>query len=309
MPTKGKTAPAQNMQKWQRMKTIQKELKVCSRTSSELEKIIFDTPNNSVNRRSLQNYLLELMHLELIIFDPTTGRYALRENKQTFQSKADYDLALTHSYNIFFYKVEIGTDYEGEDTFFPNERIVLLNLAFYEEDKQLRKHENEEWEKENRDHPKVANWGTPINDLSKEDKQQEDDSYNPVTWKPVFRRINTDLGENSDYKYAQNYLLQHIKTGYPEIFELIKKYKQFLIEHGVTSGYVVYKSPGLIEKRPGIPAIKVTKNEKQEVENIETLFAGKLRRLSRDVIDKIPLLGYCDGCPTARLTIKDKQEE
>ena len=111
------------------------------------------------------------------------------------------------------------------------------------------------------------------------------------------------------FEYANAYLLQHIKTGYPQIFEIIAKYKQFLIKHGVKSGYVVHKSEGVIENMPGIPPLKVTEKEKQEFEDLVDLFACKLRRLTRDVVDRMPMLGYCDGCPTSRITIKDGQEK
>jgi hypothetical protein len=132
----------------------------------------------------------------------------------------------------------------------------------------------------------------------------------PMKWKPYFRRLdNPVFGENSDFDYATRYLLQHIKTGYPEIAELIENYKQFLINHGVTSGYITHKSNGIIENRPGIPAIRVTTKEKQEFENMVDLFVGKMRRLTRDVVDRIPLLGRCDGCPTSKISIKDGQEK
>ena len=175
---------------------------------------------------------------------------------------------------------------------FYNEKMVLLQLAFFEEDKKRRRKEADVWENEN----------------TAEKKEDEDD---PSNWHPTFKRLTSfgDLGENSDFEYANAYLLQHIKTGYPQIFELIEKYKQFLIKHGVTSGYVVHKSDGLIENMPGIPPLKVTEKEKREFEDIVDLFAGKLRRLTRDVVDRIPLLGYCDGCPTSRITIKDRQEK
>ena len=274
------------------MKKILKELKVSSRSSYELENLVFGTPNNSTNRRSLQNYLLELVNIETINYDPATGLYTFRENKQTFQSKADYDLALTHSHGIFFYEVGKGTDFEGENPYFYDEKIALLQLAFLEEDRKRGKEEEGEWDNEN---------------LSL--KKQEEN--NPSNWHLTSERQTSlsDLGENSDFEYAQSYLLQHIRTGYPEIFELIEKYKQFLTKRGVTSGYVIHKSEGLIESVPGIPAIKVTEKEKQEFDDIVDLFVGKMRRLTRDVVDKIPLLGYCDGCPTSRITIKDRQEK
>ena len=180
MPTKGKTAKEQNNQKWQRMNTILKELKVSSRSSAELEKLVFGAPNNIINRRSLQNYLQELATLEMINYDPVSGLYISRDNKHTFQSKSDYNLALAHSRDIFFYKVGEGTDYEGENPYFYNEKMVLLQLAFFEEDKKRRRKEADKWENEN----------------TVEKKDSEDD---PSNWHPTFKRLTSfgDLGENS----------------------------------------------------------------------------------------------------------------
>ena len=104
-----------------------------------------------------------------------------------------------------------------------------------------------------------------------------EDSNDSSDWHPKIRHMS-ELGEYSDYQYSFVYLLQHIKTGYPEIFDLMKKYRQFLLNRGVTSGYVTHKSDGLIENIPGIPPLKLAEEEKRELEDIGESFVVKLRR-------------------------------
>ena len=288
MPTKGKTAMAQNMQKWKRLKKIKGALKVSSYSIAELEKIVFGNQNDRNNRRTMQNYLQELVQIEDIYLDQKTGNYVSRESRQTYASKADYDLAITHSHDIFFYKYG-KRGFEVDMPYFCDEETTLLQLIFLEEDKKRMRQEDEEGDNENR---------AIINE----------DSNNSSNWYP--KSMHTcELGEHSDYQYSFVYLLQHIKTGYPEIFILMKELKQFLASRGVTSGYIIHKSAGLIENIPGIPPLKLNDEEKHAFEDIVDSLVAKLRRLTRDVVDKIPLLGYCDGCPTSRITIRDKPEK
>ena len=91
------------MQKWMRLKAVKNELKTSSHSCAELEKMVYGTQNDRNNRRTMQNYLQELVQIEDIYFDQKTGNYVSRE-QTNLPSKADYDLALTHSYDIFFYK-------------------------------------------------------------------------------------------------------------------------------------------------------------------------------------------------------------
>lgn len=114
-----------------------------------------------------------------------------------------------------------------------------------------------------------------------------------------------NFGTDSDNHYAHVYLLQHIRTGYPEISALIDKYKQLLIKHGINSGYSISESEGLIEHIPEEPKIAgLTESEEQELTNIVDMFVQRFLRLRRDAKECKPLVGHCDGCPTSRVTIK-----
>lgn len=132
-----------------------------------------------------------------------------------------------------------------------------------------------------------------------------------------------------DWNRNQARLLQHIKTGYPEIFVLLEKYKQMAIEYGlkpslaVLKGKVTYRivpsktpvkpveSIGFNDMDDDIPnklifdklERKLTEKEKRDLEDITDFFAGKFMRLIQDVRDRNPLVGHCDGC--LKITIKD----
>lgn len=145
------------------------------------------------------------------------------ENKQVFQSKADYELALKHSKNVIL----TTSEKQGLDQ---TSIIAVLNeLAFFED--------NEE----------------------------------------AFRKRWV-----SDYYFDRKYLLQHIKTGYPEILRLIQKYRELEIKQSFSD------------------------TDSKELEYVQDLFAGKMARLIRNLKDGIPLSGFCDGCPRKTVTIKEE---
>jgi hypothetical protein len=212
-----------------------------SLTSADLIK------ENSIGKRSVQNYIAEMKALNILRYDKTSGFYTLFEDKQVFQSRADYEIALQHSQTIFFSDEQhVGLDFAcGPE--------VLRRLAFLE------------------------------------------DEYTDVN--------KNEFGhERTDFYYENYYLLQHIKTGYPEAYEFIKKYKQLAVKQGINSSFVSERYP----PQPNSPTKQtMTKKEKIEFVNVADLFGDHLHRMVRQVKDRVPLCGRCDGCPSHKITIKD----
>jgi hypothetical protein len=96
------------------------------------------------------------------------------------------------------------------------------------------------------------------------------DEYSPVQIKEMF--FSKESVASDDY-----YFLQHIKTGYPEISELITKHMELSIE---------------LPKR------------KTEIQDIEDLLVGKIVTIVDGVRTGKALLGYCDCCPKKSYSIK-----
>ena len=155
-----KPAKEINAQKWRRMKLILEKLREKPLPSKEICRIVFSS--SAIDRtklRTIQNYLAELIGLDLINYDPFSGVYSSNENKIVFKSKHDYDLALNHSKRL----VHLTRDTQPHDYVSPSE--TLRTLAFWED--------------------------------------------------------NVTNHDAEDTRF-----LQHLKTGYYEIFQLMEEYRQ-----------------------------------------------------------------------------------
>jgi len=142
--------------------------------------------------------------------------------------------------------------------------------------------------------------------LSDEHHQGIEDSDEEMTLRRLafFEEDRMEWKKHSSIEYYDYcYLQQHIKTGYLEIHELIRKYKQLATEKGVESGFGHLR----IVPTGEMPAPKqtITEEDKKEFVDVTDLFVGKLSRLIRAVSrDGVPLAGYCDGCPGRKIIIK-----
>jgi hypothetical protein len=241
--TRGKLSAKQvNEKKWLRLKLVLQNLrKKGPLTSSEICQLLFGPSMNKTDLRSAQNYLAELVALDLVSYEITRGVYELADSKRVFQSKADYNLAFAHSKHI------VLTDMGNQGLEDIDDDFILDRLAFLEED--LKEQDKEGWGK-------------------------------------------------AEIDFDREYLLQHLKTGYPEIHLLIQRYKQIRVKHRIHSSMHT-----LGDLKPEKP---FEEKDWKELENLRDLFAGKISRLVREVKDGIPLSGFCDGCPGTKVTIKDK---
>jgi predicted transcriptional regulator len=232
-----KPAKQINAQKWQRMKLILKELSEKPLTSNDITKLVFKTAANRSDIRTIQNYLAELIGLELISYDSANGVYSSNKNKIVFQSKEDYEIALKHSQLL----VLTTKDRQGLDSIEP---FFELRRLTFSEDYRL---------------------------------DVEDERF-----------------------------LQHLKTGYYDIIQLMEKYKQRFKELGLNPNYD--HSPKYLEEL--LNPSRVSENEKrvrqdQELLDMRDLLIGRIYSLVDRVKHGIPLEGSCDACPGRYFSVKE----
>jgi hypothetical protein len=116
-------------------------------------------------------------------------------------------------------------------------------------------------------------------------------------------------------------LLQHIKTGYYELFSLLQKYRKMMDDKGfskeshfpkILSSYFdsVDSSMELFsaaislqdkDKREG----HIEDEKLKELLDLRDLLVGKIYAIVYAVNHGEPLLGYCDFCPNRNVTIKE----
>ena len=93
-----KTAKELNEQKWKRMNLIMEKFKEKPMSTVEIEQLISGKAQvDKIVKRSVQNYMAELIALGLVHHNSEAGVYELADSKQVFQSEYDRDIALKHS--------------------------------------------------------------------------------------------------------------------------------------------------------------------------------------------------------------------
>lgn len=268
--------------KWRRMRYIKESLKQQPMTFEEIferlqkSKLIKE---GAIGKRSVQTYLEELCAIEVLSRDSLSGVYRFAEHeRQVFDSKHDYQLALVHSKNLLF-----SNSKENTQRFDHINPYLVVDLLAYEPERDA-------------------------NDLA---------------------------------------VLQHLKTGYPEIYGALQKYRELMDCTGLSSRSCLPKLGGYINsdksneylefddglpKRPSsepfpatlpntisneiikfgsgvlgiddiiarVPASVVT-----EIVNLRDLIVGKIYGHIMNIVrNGAPLKGICDFCPTNEVKIR-----
>ena len=248
--TRGKfTAKQVFEQKINRLKMILKKLREkSSLNSSEIAHLFYGLPLQKNQLRTIQNYLAELIALELIYYDPEQGLYFLKENKLVFKSEQDRIFAIDHSKRIILSNGDIQR-LDQMDRY-----LALDKLAFFNE----------------------------TNDENIEDKL----------------------------------LLQHIKTGYHEIYSLLQEYKKTSIDLGLTNVSSLPISIPDIEDTIEPTDFILNKSKKKKAnrqsdpkiikaQNLRDLLIGKLQYFVHMTNHNNPLGGVCELCLNRNTEIKD----
>ncbi len=168
--------------KWRRMLYILEQLRQQPLT---LDKIVESLTKgkllrqNVIGRRSIQNYMEELCAIKVVSLDSTSGNYRLVENdKQVFESKHDYQIALTHSKNLLF-----SNDRENTQRFDHINAYLAIDLLVFEPER-----------------------------------------------------------DADDFA-----IMQHLRTGYPEIYEILSNYHRLMDQTGLSKRGCLPKLNGDID--------------------------------------------------------------
>jgi predicted transcriptional regulator len=294
-----KTAKQINEQKWKRMKLILEKLKEKPLSMAEIKQLIYEKSiTDKIVKRSLHNYIDELIALGLVSRNLEAGVYELLENKKVFQSRDDYEISLKHSKCLM-----ISTrEKQRLDQINPFMALDLLVFRYVGSSQGL-------------------------------------DENNVL--------LDPQLGDDLDDKH----LMQHIRTGYYDLFLLMQKYCQIMDEMGFSKiprfpklgSQFEFQDPstmGIVSKAAMLRDISVreahvenviAKDEDmylsdikernlerkplysseerkrlRELYDIRDLLVGKLYFIINIVIHGTPLSGSCDCCPGRRITIKPK---
>jgi hypothetical protein len=94
--------------------------------------------------------------------------------------------------------------------------------------------------------------------------------------------------------------LQHLKTGYYDIFQLMETYRQKVKELGLSPRFDI---PHIGENPDR--AKNISQNDLKELENLKAQLIGKVYLLVDCVKNGSPLKGSCETCPGRYLAIKN----
>jgi hypothetical protein len=140
--------------------------------------------------------------------------------------------------------------------------------------------------------------------LSYQDKSQSMDDNDLLRQDAMDPFLAVDLIVFSDIettaKLKDKCLYQHIRTGYPEMFALMEKYRGILDKLGYS-------------KEPHMPKIgmfferewETIPKELKEAIELRNVLAGKLYFIVEQVKHGIPLKGFCDCCPRLHVSVQD----
>jgi hypothetical protein len=294
-----KTAKQINEQKWKRMKLILEKLKEEPLSMAGIQQLIYGKfTTDKIVKRSLHNYIDELIALGLVSRNLEAGVYELLENKRIFQSRDDYEISLRHSKCLM-----ISTrEKKRLDQIDPFMALDLLVFRYVGSSQGL--------------------------------------DENNVLLDP---QLSDDLDDQ--------HLIQHIRTGYYDVYLLMQKYHQIMDEMGFSKiphfpkldsqfEFQGSSAMGVVSKAAMLGDISVReahvenviakdedmylsdikernleqkslysseeRKKLRELHDIRDLLVGKLYFLINNVIHGTPLRGSCNSCPDNRITIKSK---
>lgn len=134
--------------------------------------------------------------------------------------------------------------------------------------------------------------------LSSQDNTKDDENMRLDSWDPFYA---VDLIVFSDITTSANLkdkcLYQHIRTGYPETYGLMEKYRGILDKLGYS------ESPGIPKLESFFRSETIPKELKEAIE-LRNLLVGKLYFIVEQVKHGIPLKGFCDCCPRLHVSVQ-----
>lgn len=266
-----------NQEKWRRIRLILDELKGKPMTLTEIEQLVYKGRTTKACRRTVQNYLAELRALGLIVHDLKAGIYQLPESKKVFQSKHDYEIALKHSKRL----VLSTRDSQRLDQMSPNAALDLLvfvcerdidDLCFVQ-------------------HLRTGYFREVYALMERYRQLMDETGLSKIPSIPKFSLSGSTWAEQSHMAGVEENISERD-------FE-----RQILFEDAKTAGSTIRFQVNPFPSADTREYVYVTKTKMQKIIDLRDLLIGRIYSTVNDVVNGIPLQGYCKHCPDRKITI------
>jgi len=262
------------------MRLIMDKLQEKQMPLAEIEQLVYRSQVSRIGRRSVQNYLAELIALRLVNYNPQTRYYEWAENKTEFRTRHDYDIALKHSRNLILTTRERqGLDYTN-----PCLALDLLVFEFYRDIdcKCLVQHLQ-------------TGYFQDIYTLMEKYRQLMDETgLSEIPGLPKLFSASSTWIEDSHKAGVKENITQ-------------ANFERSMIDNFPTKGDMLMIDVNSMVLGSSLSNIKyVHKAKYKKIVDLRDLLVGKIYSVVNDVIQGIPLQGYCDHCPNRKITIKGK---
>jgi hypothetical protein len=275
-----KTPKEINEQKWKRMRQIVAKLKERSISLAEIERLVCRSQTDRIGRRSVQNYLAELKALELVNYNSQAGLYEWAENKRVFHSKHDYDIALKHSRNL----VLTTRERQGLDHTNP---CLALDLLTFKSDRDI--------ECQCLAQHLRTGYFQDIYMLMEKYRQLMDETG-----------LSETPGLPKLFSARSLWVEQNHKVGVEDNISQ-EDFEELMVNNFPMKGDMLVIDVNSVVLGSSSPNIKyVHKVKYKEIVDLRDVLVGKIYSVVNDVIQGIPLQGFCDHCPNRKITIESK---
>jgi len=231
-------------------------------------------------KKSVYRYIEELRIMKLI--ESEDDKIVWSENKKVFQSKHDYDLAANHSRNLILSTREK----RGLDHIHP---LKVLDLLAFEPDRDpdyqsLVQHFETGYFQDI--YERMEKYRRIMDETGLSEAPGLPKLFSPDELLPNETGTLTDEESISSMKFEK-----------PIPSEFPAKEDSFAID---------VNSMVMGSQSPNIKYVRKTKYK--ELIDLRDLLVGRIQSVILDVIEGVPLRGYCDRCPDRKITIKDGHE-
>jgi hypothetical protein len=271
-----------NKQKWARMRMILGKFEEQPMTFEQIHTLVFRGSATHIGKRTTQNYLAELRALGLVHYDDHTQLYELaRNNKQVYETRYDYEIALKHAKHLV-----LSTRHNQRfDQMSPN---AALDLLVFESERDID------------DQCFVQHLQTGyVRDvyalMEKYKKLMDETGLSKIPSIPKFGFSGSTWSEQSHMAAVQENISERDFEKKALLEETQVKGDKLMIE--VSPFY----STRFITRQPEY--VYIAKEKIREIIDLRDLLVGRTYSIVNDVINGIPLKGSCNHCPTLKVSI------
>lgn len=238
--------------------------------------------NYKIGSRTIEYDLEHLKILKIIEYDSIVKIYQIANRKQTFNNKAEYDLAMKHCRRLCF------TSREKQRFDQTNPFLVLDLLAFYDTRAPM--------DVDDRcfvQHLKTGYFKEIYEDLEKYRGLMDKTGYSDNSSFPkLYDKIADIFSENSPQEMVSS--ASELKNA---------NFRKQQVEDEIETQKAHWK---LLMRENGKPTSFKVNKEDREIYNLRALLVGKIYAIVNDLSHGIPLQGFCDCCPTMKVKINQK---